>query len=106
MQFHLGKLAGLIKTDEFGNYKLTSEGQEALRIADVALRTEESFKTKGKSISRPFVTAIVAVSIIWAIIVIASSVILEGSAEQTISVVLSIGFIACLLSLAAIGRRS
>jgi DNA-binding transcriptional ArsR family regulator len=104
LQFHLGKLSRLITTDEFGNYKLTDEGQEALHVAQTALRSEES-KSKEKSIARPFVISIVAISIIWVGIVIASSLILQGSAEQSVIVILGVGFIACLLTLATTGRK-
>jgi DNA-binding transcriptional ArsR family regulator len=105
LQFHLGKLSGLITTDQLGNYKLTGEGQEALRVAQVALRTEPTLKTRENYIARPFMLSIVAISIVWAIIVIASSVVLQGSSEQSIIVILGIGFIACLLILATLGRR-
>ena len=40
LQFHLGKLAGLIKTDESGNYVLTDDGRGALLVAQTALRSE------------------------------------------------------------------
>jgi len=45
LQFHVGKLNGLIKAGEQGNYALTDEGREALRITTVEpARTEERLK--------------------------------------------------------------
>jgi DNA-binding transcriptional ArsR family regulator len=45
LQFHLGKLNGLIRVGEQGNYALTDEGKEALRITTVEpSRTEEQLK--------------------------------------------------------------
>jgi len=105
LQFHLGKLSGLITTDQLGNYKLTGEGQEALYVAQVAHRTEETLRKRENYIARPFVLSIVAISIVWAIIVIASSVVLQGSVEQSMIAILGIGFIGCLLILSTIGRR-
>jgi len=106
LQFHLGKLSRLITTDQFGNYKLTDEGQEALRVAQTALRTEErSSKRAENYIARPFVISIIALSLIWAAIVIASSLALQGTADESVISIFGAGFIACLLTLAALGRR-
>jgi len=105
LQFHLGKLSGLIKTDTAGNYRLTDDGQEALHVAQAALRTEAVLNTRQNFISRPFVVSILAISVVWAIIMIATSIELQGSAFDSIVVILGIGFIACLLILARLGRR-
>src|SRR5271154_5849071 len=36
LAFHLGKLAGLVKQNEEGDYALTDEGREALRISEAS----------------------------------------------------------------------
>ncbi len=42
LQFHLGKLKGLVRTTDASDYSLTDEGREALRITTVEpARTEE-----------------------------------------------------------------
>jgi DNA-binding transcriptional ArsR family regulator len=105
LQFHLGKLSGLIKTDETGNYMLTDDGREALHVAQTALRTDAMLKNGENSISRPFLISIVTVSIVWALIMIATSIELQGSAFNSVVVILGIGFIACLLVLVRLGRR-
>ena len=105
LQFHLGKLSGLIKTDAAGNYELTDDGKEALHVAQAALRTEAMLKTKENSIARPFVISILGISIVWALIMVTISVELQGSAFSSVVVILGIGFIACLLILAGVGRR-
>lgn len=107
LQFHLGKLSGLITTDQFGNYRLTDEGQEALRMAQTALHIEESSSRGTENyIARPFVISIIAISVIWAAIVIASSLVLKEYADQSVIAIFGVGFIACLFTLAAVGRRA
>jgi len=45
LQFHLGKLKGLVRTTDASDYALTDEGREALRITTVEpARTEEQLK--------------------------------------------------------------
>ncbi len=105
LQFHLGKLAGLIKTDASGNYALTDQGREALHIAQVALRAETGPKKGGMSTRFDPDPAIVGISIVWAIILVATSIELNGTEFNSIVVILGGGFVACLLILARFGRK-
>ena len=105
LQFHLGKLSGLVTTNSAGDYQLTDDGKEALYVAQTTLRTEVMSKARDNSIARPFVMSIVAISIVWALIMILTSIELQGSEFDSIVIILGIGFIACLLILATLGRR-
>jgi len=105
LQFHLAKLSGLITTNASGNYELTDDGKEALHIAQTALRSDSMLSTRENSIARPFVISIVAISIVWALIMIVTSIELQGSEFDSVVVILGIGFIACLLILSTLGRR-
>ena len=104
LQFHLSKLAGLIKTDTSGSYALTDEGREALHVAQAVLRAGAGPKKGG--ISARFVTAIVAVSTVWAVMMVAASIELDGTGFDSIVVILGGGFVACLLVLARLGQTS
>ena len=105
LQFHLGKLAGLIKTDESGNYVLTDDGRGALLVAQTALRSEVPQGLK-RGIPTTFVLAIVAISVVWAVVMIGTSIELSGREFDSVVVVLGGGFIACLLILARLGQTS
>jgi len=105
LQFHLIKLSGLITTNTQGNYELTGEGKEALHVAQTALRSDAMLKTRENSIARPFVISIVAISIVWALVMIVTSIELQGSEFDSVVIILGMGFIACLLILATLGRR-
>jgi len=105
LQFHLGKLAGLIKTDGNGNYVLTEDGRGALNVAETALRSEAAQGLKMRTPTR-FMVAIVAIAIVWALVMIATSIELAGSEFDSVVVVLGGGFIACLLILARLGQTS
>ena len=105
LQFHLGKLAGLIKTDESGSYVLTEDGRGALNVAQTALRSEATQGLK-RGIPTRFMIAIVAIAVVWALVMIATSIELAGSEFDSVVVVLGGGFIACLLILARLGQTS
>jgi len=105
LQFHLGKLAGLIKTDENGSYVLTEDGRGALNVAQTALRSEATQGLK-RGIPTRFMIAIVAIAVVWALVMIATSIELAGSEFDSVVVVLGGGFIACLLILARLGQTS
>jgi len=104
LSFHLGKLGDLVKTNADGNYILTDDGKEAVRVTETSLQTAVTKGLKGNSISRKFVLAIVAIAIVWACVMVITSIVLSGTGFDTIVVILGGGFIACLLTLAAIGR--
>ncbi len=105
LQFHLAKLSGLVKTDGTGDYALTDEGRGALHVAETALRSELQGRSKGRgNISARFVMAIVAVSVVWACVMVATSMELAGTSFDSVVIILGGGFIACLLILARIGR--
>jgi len=105
LQFHLGKLAGLIKTDENGNYVLTEDGKGALHVAQTALRSEAGSNPR-RGIPTRFMVAIVAIAVVWALVMIATSIELTGSEFESVVVVLGGGFIVCLLILARLGQMS
>jgi DNA-binding transcriptional ArsR family regulator len=105
LQFHLGKLSGLIRADSLGNYTLTDDGRGALHVAETALRSEAPLGWKG-GIPARFVVGIVAVAIVWAAIMVATSIELSGTEFNTLVVILGGGFIACLLIMARLGQLS
>ena len=104
LQFHLGKLSFLVKTDAVGNYALTDEGRDALRVAQTALRSE----TVPKRGWTRFDTANIAISIVWAVIVVATFMELPDRTEvgTVILVTLLGGFVACLLILSRLSQTS
>jgi DNA-binding transcriptional ArsR family regulator len=105
LQFHLGKLSSLVKTDAVGNYTLTDEGRDALYVAQAALRSEPSLK-RGYVWTR-FDTANIAISIVWAVIMVATSLELARTEVGTvILMILLVGFVACLLILSRLGQAS
>jgi len=105
LQFHLGKLSSLVKTDSVGNYALTDEGRDALHVAQTALRTEPTLK-RGYIWTR-FDTANIAISIVWAVIMVATSLELARTEVGTvILMILLVGFVACLLILSRLGQAS
>jgi DNA-binding HxlR family transcriptional regulator len=105
LQFHLSKLTGLIRTDTSGNYALTEDGRGALHVAETALRSDATQRL-GKGIPTRFVIAIVAIAVVWALVMIATSIELSGTDFDSVVVVLGGGFIACLLILARLGQTS
>jgi len=102
LQFHLGKLSSLIKTDVVGNYALTDEGRDALQIAQTALRSETLLRKCWTKID----TAIIAVSIVWALTMVATSIELAGTGFDSVVMILGGGFVACLLILTRLARSS
>ena len=105
LQFHLGKLAGLVRTDRNGNYALTEDGEGAFHVAQTALRSEDGSVLK-RGVAARFVVAIVAIAVVWALVMVATSIELEGTEFDSVVVVLGGGFIACLLILARLGQMS
>jgi len=103
LQFHLNKLSGLIRTDSLGNYGLTDDGREALNVAETALRSEASHGLKRGYPTR-FVVAMVSTAVVWAVVMIATSMELAGTEFDSVVVILGGGFIACLLILARLGQ--
>ena len=105
LQFHLGKLSGLIRADNLGNYALTDDGRGALHVAETALGSQVSPGWK-RGVPTRFVIAIVAIAIVWAAVMVSTSIELSGTGFDTIVVVLGGGFIACLLIVARLGQTS
>lgn len=105
LQFHLNKLSGLIKTDSLGNYGLTDDGREALNVAETALRSEASHSLK-RGYPMRFVVAIVSTAIVWAAIIVATSMELAGTEFDSVVVLLGGGFVACLLILTRLGQST
>jgi DNA-binding HxlR family transcriptional regulator len=78
LQFHLGKLDGLIRNGEDGNYYLTDDGRDALRVVGTrgtSAGEEVKPTTRGKVvISRAVLAAILA-----ALVLLAAVAVIEGS---------------------------
>jgi DNA-binding HxlR family transcriptional regulator len=51
LQFHLGKLAGLVTTNAEGSYTLTDEGKEAIRVLKSARFHNEDMPPRGEVVS-------------------------------------------------------
>ena len=100
LQFHLGKLSSLIKTDTVGNYALTDEGRGALHIAQTVVPSETMLRKCWTKID----TAIIAVSIVWALTMVATSMELSGTGFDSVVMILGGGFVACLLILTRLAR--
>lgn len=49
LQFHLGKLTGLVTTNAEGSYALTDDGREAIRVLDVIPAGSERISTTSKT---------------------------------------------------------
>jgi DNA-binding transcriptional ArsR family regulator len=106
LTFHLGKLVNLIKTNSDGNYQLTDDGREAVRVIETSVQCELSKKLGDRSVSPKFNLGIIAISIVWAITMILVSVLVRGSVvlgNNLLEVEIG-GFIACLLILTWLGR--
>ena len=78
--------------------------EERVRVTETSLQSEVTKRLKDNSISRKFALAIVAIAIVWACIMVITSIILSGTGFDAIVLVLGGGFIACLLILSTIGR--
>ena len=104
LQFHLGKLSSLVKADAVGNYALTDEGRDALQVAQAALRSENSMR----KVWTRFNTANIATSIVWALMIVATSMELPARSDVGTVILLTLlaGFVACLLILSRLGQTS
>jgi len=104
LQFHLGKLSSLVKTDAVGNYALTDEGRDALQVAQAALRSENGMR----KVWTRFDTANIAISIVWAVMIVATSMELPARSDVGTIILLTLlaGFVACLLILSRLGQTS
>jgi len=105
LSFHLGKLENLVRTNSDRNYVLTDDGQEAVRVIETSVQCGVSRKL-GDRISPRFNLGIIAISIVWALTMIAVSLFVPGNTvlgTALIEVLLG-GFLACLLILVWLGR--
>ncbi|HVP22426.1 MAG TPA: winged helix-turn-helix domain-containing protein [Conexivisphaerales archaeon] len=81
LQFHLGKLAGLVLTLPDGSYSLSDEGREALRVVRVSAgRPSVSGKLSGRRIgSRTVIVSLLAIIIVLGSIVVIQQMFLTNS---------------------------
>jgi len=98
LSFHLGKLEDLVKTDANGNYVLTDDGKDAVRVVDTTVEAE-GCKTSGKKRFLKFDLLSIAISIVWAGMMLKVSLFLGRNTIVGTEVleVLIFGFIASLL---------
>ena len=74
LQHHLGKLNGLIKTDDYGKYCLSDEGKDALLTVQTVENTSPKKEAKGQG-HKHFKLTLKPVAFLLATLLIASSVI-------------------------------
>ncbi len=105
LSFHLGKLEALVKTNSEGNYILTDDGKEALRIIETTVRTGASGMNSLKGHSGINLIPI-AISIVWAFTMLAVSFFVGNNSAVGLDVleILIFGFIASLLIVTGIGQ--
>jgi len=106
LSFHLGKLESLVKTDSIGNYVLTDDGQQAIRVIDASIQCGVSRALGDRRISPKFNIGIIAISIVWAAVMLVISSLVRGNSELgTNLLIIEIGgFIATLSILSWLGR--
>jgi DNA-binding transcriptional ArsR family regulator len=78
LAFHLGKLAGLVKQNAEGDYALTDEGREALRISEVSKGEVGRAPKTGKLVRTPLQKAILAGLIIGLVVLGSVAVYQQG----------------------------
>jgi DNA-binding transcriptional ArsR family regulator len=85
LQFHLQKLQGLIKTDPEGNYALTDEGKEALRVITLKSQTEPLPK-KRLTRKKKYVTFLTVIIAIFVTVAVLSAFVVAAYSPLTINV--------------------
>jgi len=105
LSFHLGKLTELVKTDSSGDYVLTDDGKEAVRVIETSMQTE-STKQGGRRKHFGMDPVPIAVSIVWAFTMVAVSLLVRGDTVvgSEILEILIFGFIASLVIVTGIGQ--
>lgn len=108
LSFHLGKLGNLIGTDSNGDYLLTDDGKEAVRVIDTSIECGISRKLGGSVVSPKFNPGIIGISIVWAIMMVVVSLLVRGDPElgTNLLFVEAGGFIASLSILSWLARPS
>ena len=106
LSFHLGKLGSLVKTDSNGNYVLTDDGQEAIRVIDASIQCGVSRALGNRKFFPKFNLGIIAISIVWAAVMLGVSIFVRGNSElgSTLLIIEIGGFIATLSILSWLGR--
>ena len=106
LSFHLGKLDSLVRTNQDGNYALTDDGKEAVRVIEATVQTG-GVGMNGRKGHSGLDLVPIAVSIIWAFTMLAVSIfVARNSTVGTIVLeILIFGFIANLLVVTGVGRR-
>ena len=107
LSFHLGKLGDMVKTGSSGDYSLTDEGKEALRVIDTSIQcgTSRNFLLD-RRVSLKFNFGIIAISLVWAAMMVAVSLVVRGDpglGTNLLFVEIG-GFIATLSILSWLGR--
>jgi DNA-binding HxlR family transcriptional regulator len=72
MSFHLGKLEGLVKAGGSGDYVLTDDGREALRMIQ-ATRSEHRAETTKVSVKLPRASRVLVVALVVGLIILAAA---------------------------------
>jgi hypothetical protein len=108
LSFHLGKLGNLIRTDSNGDYLLTDDGQEAVRVIDTSIECGISRKLGNRGLSPKFNLGTIAISIVWAVMMVVVSLFVRGDAGlgTNLLFVEMGGFIASFSILSWLGRVS
>jgi len=78
LQFHLGKLDGLVRSGPDGTYSLTDDGKEALRIASTLAPTASAAGTETERKRRIVSSRAVLAVLISLVIVVAAVAIVQG----------------------------
>ena len=106
LSFHLGKREALVKTDANGNYVLTDDGKEAVRVVDKTVEAEGCRTDGNKKRVLRFDLLPIAISIVWAVMMVVVSLFLGRNTVVGTEVleVLIFGFIASLLLVTSLGK--
>jgi len=106
LSFHLGKLGDLIKTDSHGDYALTDDGKDAVRVIETSIQSGVSTRFGHGKVSIKFNLGIIAISIVWAAMMLVVSFIVRGDAGLGTNLLMVEigGFIASLSILSWLGR--
>jgi DNA-binding transcriptional ArsR family regulator len=106
LSFHLGKLEALVKTNANGNYILTDDGKEAVRVVETTVEADGCKTDSNKKRVLRLDPLPIAISIVWAAMMIATSLFLGRNTVVGTEVleILTFGFIASLLLVTSLGQ--
>jgi len=106
LSFHLGKLGNLIRTDSNGDYSLTDDGRDAVRVIDTSIECGISKKLGHRDLSPRVNLVTIAISIVWAVMMVVVSTLVRGDPGLGTNLLLVEmgGFIASFSILSWLGR--